>query len=274
MSALYPTPSPAAMAWLVTLRTTLRKLGDEVRSAPPIDVETVAAQLKSELPEAAELGSGLDAVLAEFEPTISGLTAAFGLRPATILIALGRGEPLGELDPVVAEAMGQVPELTPLTSSGTVTIAKDGRATTLIAATTIGPPTGPLRLAWPDREDVWLCAVPASEPLATARAALARILPHVGVSRADIREGFRRAGPAGGPARPAEPPGPAAGNSENASERESQGSQTSTPRTLHAALRTIDPAADPDLVLARLEGWRTAVEQLHRGAVEIHWEQA
>lgn len=236
MSALYPTPSPAAVAWLVTLRATLGRLGGEVRNAPPIEVETVAAQLKSELPEAAELGTTLDAVLTEFDATISGLTAAFALRPATMLIALGRGEPLGELDPVVAPALGLVPEVAALTSSGTVTIEKDGRATTLIAATTVGPPAGPLRLTWPDREDVWLCAVPAAEPLATARAALARILPHVGVLRADIRE--------------------------------------TTSDTLHAALRTIDSAADPDLVMARLEGWRTAVEQLHRGAVEIHWEQA
>jgi hypothetical protein len=26
--------------------------------------------------------------------------------------------------------------------------------------------------------------------------------------------------------------------------------------------------------MARLEGWRAALEQLHRGAVVVHWEQA
>jgi hypothetical protein len=237
MSALYPTPSPTATAWLARLRATLLDLGDEVRDDTPIDPETLAAELRIHAPEAAELGSAeLDATLREFEPTLSGLANAFGLGPAPIVIALGRGLPLGELDPVVAGALGRVAEISLLTSSGTVTIAKDGRATTLIAATTVGPPAGPLRVAaWPDRDDVWLCAVPAAEPLDAAHAALVRILPHVGVPRAGIRRG---------------------------------------PNTLHAALLTVDPAADPELVMARLEGWRTAVEQLHRGAVAIHWEQA
>ncbi|NUR28723.1 MAG: hypothetical protein HOV83_23265 [Catenulispora sp.] len=237
MSALYPTPSPTATAWLATLRATLAELGGEVPAAAGIDEETLVAQLEAEAPEAAELGAELGATIREFRRIIRGLTAAFGIRPATVVIALGRGQALGELDPVVAQAIGQVPELAPLTSSGTVTIEKDGRATTLIAGTTVGPPVGPVRVRWPDREDVWLCAVPAAEPFSAARAALERILPHVGVPRARIS--------AGSPA-----------------------------HTLHAALLTVDPAADPDLVMARLEGWRTAVEQLHRGAVAIHWEQA
>jgi hypothetical protein len=290
MSALYPTPSPTAAAWLATLRATLAEVGGEVPAGPALDVESLAAHLQTEAPEAAELGVELEAALREFAPVISGLSAAFGIRPATIAVALGRGQPLGELDPVVAQAIGRVPELAPLTSSGTVTIAKDGRATTLIAATTVGPPVGPVRVPWPDREDrgagapsshgstsgqdqqdqqnrqdrqdrddVWLCAVPAAEPLDAARAALARILPHVGVPRADVREG-PRTGPLSAPDGPAGA-SPRAGHAVPA-------------RTLHAALLTVDPAADPDLVMARLEGWRTAVEQLHRGAVAIHWEQA
>ncbi|MBW8806086.1 MAG: hypothetical protein JF587_19870 [Catenulisporales bacterium] len=237
------------------LRATLGELGGAVGDAPPIDLETVAAQVEAASPEGAEIGEALPATLNEFRATISGMTAAFGLRAATILIALGRGQPLGELDPVVAAELGRVPEFDPLTSSGTVTIERDGRATTLIAATTVGPPTGPVRLAWPDRhdergdrDDVWLCTVPvtavaagpAAQVLQAARAALERVLPHVGVIHATIRENV------------------------HAGHR----------NALHAALLTIDPAADPDLVMARLEGWRAAIEQLHGGAVEIHWEQA
>ncbi|GAA2044964.1 hypothetical protein GCM10009839_55960 [Catenulispora yoronensis] len=241
MSALYPTPSPPATAWLATLRATLANLVGQVPGGPPVDPESLAAHVESAAPEAAEVGAEVLAeTLREYGSTISGLTAAFGLRPAAIVVALGRGEELGELDPVVAQALDQVPELAALTSSGTVVIAKDGRATTLIAATTVGPALGPLRLDWPDRDDVWLCAVPSGAgPLAAARAALARILPQAGVPRSELR---------------AVP--------------------DTHPQTLHVALRTVDPAADPELVMARLEGWRTAVEQLHRGDVAIHWEQA
>ncbi|MEY9934705.1 hypothetical protein ABH926_009373 [Catenulispora sp. GP43] len=245
MSALYPAPSPAAAAWLATLRTALASLADQVRVVPPIDVDAVAFHLESESPEAAELGEELRATLDEFEPIIGGLTAAFAMWPSTILIALGRGEEIGELDPVVAAASrAEIPDIRALTSSGTVTIGKDGRSTTLIAATTVGTPVGPVRIRWPDRDDVWLCAVPAAaDPALTTRAALERILPHVGVSRARLRTAPE--------SRPAAPHS-----------------------ALHAALLTIDPTADPDLVMARLEGWRTALEQLHRGAVAVYWEQA
>ncbi|WP_194927324.1 hypothetical protein [Catenulispora pinisilvae] len=250
MSALYPAPSPSATTWLATLRTTLARLADQVRPGPPIDAESLATQLESESPEAAELGGELRAMLRGFGPVISGLTAAFGLAPTTMLIALGRGAQIGEVDPVVAAAVDEVDELRALTSSGTVTIAKDGRSTTLIAATTVAGPTGPLRIAWPDREDVWLCAVQAAaSPALTARAALERILPQVGVSRAHIR-----------------------------AETRTRTAHTTQPRPptahLHAALLAVDPTADPDLVMARLEGWRAALEQLHQGAVAIHWEQA
>jgi hypothetical protein len=218
------------------LRTTLADLAGTVPATAPVDVEALAAHLKTEAPEAAELpGETLRAALRENAATISGLIAAFGLRPATVVIALGRGQPLGELDPVVAAALGEVPEIDNLTSSGTVTIEKDGRSTTLVAATTVGPPLGPVRIRWPDRDDVWLCAVPAADPLVAAHAALARILPQAGVLRSAVR---------------------------------------TAPAALHAALLAVDPAADPELVMGRLEGWRTAVEQLHRGAVAIHWEQA
>jgi hypothetical protein len=223
----------------------LARLAGEVRPAPPIDVETLAARLETESPEAAELGDPLMATLDEFEPTISGLTAVFGLQPSTLLIALGRGEEIGELDPVTAQGLGSVTEIRALTSSGAVTVEKDGRSTTLIAATTVAAPTGPIRIPWPDRDDVWLCAVRAAQtPVLTARAALERLLPHVGVLRAHLRT----TGPL--------------------SARSAHGG------TLHAALLTIDPTADPDLVMARLEGWRAALEQLHRDAVAIHWEQA
>lgn len=239
MSALYPTPSPTATAWLSMLRTTLADLAGHADRMPvtaPGEVENLAARVRTEAPEAAELsGRTLEAVLRRYEPVVNGLAAAFGLRPATVVIALGRGQPLGELDPLVAAAMGRVPEISTLTSSGTVTIEKDGRSTTLIAATTVGPPVGPVRVPWPDRDDVWLCAVPAAGPLVAARAALARILPQAGVLRSAVR---------------------------------------TAPAALHAALLAVEPAADPELVMARLEGWRTALEQLHRGAVAIHWEQA
>ena len=240
MSALYPAPSPAATSWLATLRATLAGLADQVRLEPPIDVEALASYLESESPEAAELGDAVLATLEEFEAVISGLTVSFGLVPSTMLIALGRGEEIGEIDPVVAAALGEVGEIRALTSSGTVTIEKGGRSTTLIAGTTVGAPIGPVRVAWPEREDVWLCAVPAAAaPVLTVRAALERILPHAGVGRAHLRTA----------------PGAA-------------------PAAVHAALLSIDPTADPDLVMARLEGWRAALEQLHRGAVAVHWEHA
>ena len=248
MSALYPAPSPAATAWLATLRSTLTSLADQVRLGPPVDVEILAASMESDSPEAAELGDALTATLTEFAPVISGLTEAFGLLPSTLLIALGRGAEIGELDPVVAPLVGEVADIRSLTSSGTVTIARDGRSTTLIAATTVGSATGPVRIDWPDRDDVWLCAVPAAaSPALTAQAALERILPHVGVVRAHLRALPALLVPS------ALPSGHVA--------------------TLQAALLRIDPAADPDLVMARLEGWRTALEQLHRGAVAVHWKQ-
>jgi hypothetical protein len=281
MSALYPAPSPAATTWLATLRTTLARLADQVDQDLPIDAETLATQLESQSPEAAELGDALTATLEEFEPVISGLTAAFGLVPSTLLIALGRGEEIGELDPVVAGALGEVEEIRALTSSGTVTIEKDGRSTTLIAATTVGAPIGPVRISWPDRDDVWLCAVTstntstntsrgtgasADAPVLATRAALKRILPHVGVSRAHLRSD-----PAGrtGDATPAAHEG-----SQDSPHHNPDTHPASRPTALHAALLSIDPTADPDLVMARLEGWRAALEQLHRGAVAIRWEQS
>lgn len=259
MSALYPAPSPAATTWLATLRAALASLADQVRVVPPIEMESVACHLESESPEAAELGDALLPTLDEFEPVVSGLTVAFRMWPSTILIALGRGEEIGEMDPVVAAAAGRVPETRSLTSSGTVTIEKDGRSTTLVAATTVAAPTGPVRVTWPDRDDVWLCAVPAAAaPALTARAALERILPHVGVSRARLRTA------------PGAGAGPGSGGA--GSSTPADGPRTA-PTALHAALVAVDPTADPDLVMARLEGWRTALEQLHRGAVTIHWEQ-
>lgn len=244
MSALYPVPSPAAAAWHAKLRAALAGLAEQVRPVPTVDLESIAYHLESESPEAAELGGALIPTLYEFEPVISGLAWAFRMPWSTILIALGRGQEIGERDPVVAAA-DQVPETRGLTSSGTVTIEKEGRSTTLIAATTVAAPSGPVRVAWPDREDVWLCAVTAAgTPARTARAALERILPHAGVVRAHLRLGTSNASGSTGGTR------------------------------LYAALQSIDPAADPDLVMARLEGWRTALEQLHRGAVTIHWEQA
>lgn len=269
MSALYPAPSPAAVAWHATLRTALASLTDHVRLVPPIDVDAVAYHLESESPEAAEIGDALLPTLDEFEPVISGLTVAFAMWTSTILIALGRGEEIGELDPLVAQApKRRIPEIRPLTSSGTVTIEKDGRATTLIAATTVAAPTGPSRITWPDRDDVWLCAVPAAATaVLTARAALERILPHVGVARAHLRTvpgtatgrtGTRRAAAETTAPQPNAAP---------------QTASETAPAALHAALLAIDPTADPDLVMARLEGWRAALEQLHRGAVAIHWER-
>ena len=139
MSALYPAPSPAATAWLATLRTTLATLADQVRHAPPIDVESLAAYLESESPEAAELGRcGWRRRWRSSSRSSAALAAAFGLVPSTMLIALGRGEEIGEIDPVVAAELSEVGELRTLTSSGTVTIEKDGASTTLIAATTVG----------------------------------------------------------------------------------------------------------------------------------------
>jgi hypothetical protein len=235
VSALYPAPSPAATAWLATLRTTLARLADQVAEGPPIDAETLAASLESESPEAAELGDALVVMLEEFESVVGGLAVAFALVPSTMLIALGRGEEIGEIDPIVAAKLSEVRELRALTSSGTVTIEKDGASTTLIAATTVATPIGPIRIPWPDRDDVWLCAVPATDrPERAAQAALERILPHVGVVRAHID---RR------------------------------------PAVLRVALLSVDRAADIDLVMARLEGWRAALEQLHRGAVAIVWGQ-
>lgn len=266
MSALYPAPSPAAVTWLTTLRAALASLGNQVPRASPTDVETLAAQLESDSPEAAELGDRLRAMLEEFGGVIGGLAAAFGLPPSTMLIALGRGEEIGEIDPIVAEKLAEVADLRPLTSSGTVTIEKDGRSTTLIAATTVTAAVGPVRIPWPDRDDVWLCAVPAgTAPGAAAQgvqatqraqaaratqAALERILPHIGVIRAHIRT---TPATTTAPHRFREP--------------------DDRPAVLQVSLLMIDRTADPDLVMARLEGWRAALEQLHRGTVAILWRQ-
>jgi hypothetical protein len=229
------------------LHTTLARLADHVDHGPPIDVEALAASLESEAPEAAELGDALAVMLEEFESVVATLAAAFGLVPSTMLIALGRGEEIGEIDPIVAAKLSEVRELRTLTSSGTVTIEKDGASTTLIAATTVAAPIGPVRIDWPDRDDVWLCAVPATDnPSSAAQAALGRVLPHVGVVRAHIRTM---------PAPRWQPPG------------------AHRPAVLQVALLSVDRAADIDLVMARLEGWRAALEQLHRGSVAILWRQ-
>jgi hypothetical protein len=249
VSALYPAASPAATAWLATLRTILARLADQVTQGPPIEVETLAAALESESPEAAELNDALVAMLEEFESVVGSLAVAFGLVPSTMLIALGRGEEIGEIDPIVAAAQGTVAEIKALTSSGTVTIEKDGAATTLIAATTVATPIGPVRIPWPDRDDVWLCAVTATgNPASAAEAALERVLPHVGVVRAHIRT----------------TPAP---------RRQRPGDRDHRPAVLRVALLSVDRAADTDLVMARLEGWRAALEQLHRGSVAIVWGQ-
>jgi hypothetical protein len=46
------------------------------------------------------------------------------------------------------------------------------------------------------------------------------------------------------------------------------------PERVHVGLQAIVPDADPDLILGRLEGWRSAVGQLSPGTVDIVWEQA
>lgn len=202
----------------------------------------LAARLRALGPEASEVPpDALDALLAAHAARIAGLAAAFGLDAATLLTALGRGHEPGELDPSTAEAAAAgAAELGGLIASGSVTVRRDGRSTTLIAALTVGDALGPVRLAdpyWEDRglPDVWLCAVrPQGRATDTSRALLERILPQIGVLRANLR---------------------AVGD-----------------RELHIGLHAVDPAADPELVVARLEAWRSAVEQV--GAPAIVWEQA
>ena len=293
-SALYP-PGNATAAWFSTLRTVLERLGAE--SAPPrpdlaetmdadlIDAETVetesfhtevpdadlaetqvldaptgapnappsptlaaaealAERLRAVSPEAADVPPDLlRDLLAEHEARISNLTHAFGLDAPTLLVTLGRGLLPGELDPVAAAATAAgVPDLRGVISSGSVSVYRDDRATTLIAATTVGAPTGPVRLTdayWElnGMTDVWLCAVaPGPAPVATAQALFERVLPQSGVLRAHLR--------------------------------------TSEQRRLHVGLQAVATDADPDLVMGRLEGWRSAVEQLESGLVDIVWEQA
>lgn len=290
-SALYPLAEDRGAAWFRTLRTVLERVersesaeadaddapdGDERDPAddaspeaqddapgsnpdpdsdsdptptpgPETPPETasgpgLAARLRVLCPEAAEVPpDALDALLAAHAARVAGLGAAFGLDAATLLTALGRGHEPGELDPSTADAAAAGAEgLGGLIASGSVTVRRDGRSTTLIAALTVGDALGPVRLAdayWESRglTDVWLCAVrPQGRATENSRALLERILPQIGVLRANLR---------------------AAGDGE-----------------LHVGLHAVDPAADPELVVARLEAWRSAIEQV--GASAIVWEQA
>ena len=56
MSALYPAPSPAATAWLATLRAALASLAGQVRHAAPIDPETLAARVSAPGPGPSSVG--------------------------------------------------------------------------------------------------------------------------------------------------------------------------------------------------------------------------
>lgn len=246
-SALYPGAGGRGVAWFRTLRAVLEQLepaenGSAAADAEPEPGPGLADRLRELSPEAAEVPhEALAELLAEHHFRIAGLCHAFGLDPAALLTALGRGQEPGELDPATAEAAAAgAAGLADLIASGSVTVRRDGRSTTLIAALTVGEARGPVRLAeahW-DRQgpaDVWLCAVrPQGRPVDTGRALLERILPQIGVLRAHLR---------------------ASGES-----------------SLHIGLTAVDPAADPDLVAARLEAWRAAVEQL--GPPAIVWEQA
>jgi hypothetical protein len=203
---------------------------------------SLPGRLRRLCPEAAEVPpDALDGLLAGHAGRIAELCRAFGLGAGPLLTALGRGLEPGELDASTAEAVADGAEgLGDLIASGSVTVRRDGRSTTLIAALTVGDTRGPVRLGgepWERRglTDVWLCAVrPQSRPVDTGRALLERILPQIGVLRAQLR---------------------AVGD-----------------RELHIGLHSVDPAADADLVAARLEAWRSAVEQL--GPPAIVWEQA
>jgi hypothetical protein len=312
-SALYP-PGNAPTAWFGTLRTVLEQLGAEAGPAPSADLaetldaampdrdptagadlaetvvldeateptdatdatdpaepwrpapeseaahragiprphqaaasaaaEALAERLRAVSPEAADVPPDLlRDLLAAHDHEIDSLTRAFGLDAPTLLVTLGRGLLPGELDPVAAAAVtAQVPELRGVISSGSVSVYRDDRNTTLIAATTVGDPTGPVRLTddyWEQNgmTDVWLCAVaPGPAPITTARALFERILPQAGVLRAHLR--------------------------------------TSERRRLHVGLQAVAADADPDLVMGRLEGWRSAVEQMESGLVDVVWEQA
>jgi hypothetical protein len=276
-SALYPpgpaggAPGSASTAWFSTLRTVLEQLGAqnrraETRSEPDLtdtlDMSATVSlegdavggragerrvlldRLRARSPEAADVPADrLDELLATHRAQISSLADSFGLDRATLLTALGRGLVPGELDPVVASAVAAgVPELLGVIGSGSVAVERDGRGTTLIAAATVDAPTGPVRLTgehWERRglTDVWLCAVPADpDPLGTAQNLFERILPQIGVLRAHLR--------------------------------------TSERRRLHIGIQAVAPDADPELVMGRLAGWRSAVGQLSAGFVQIIWEQA
>ena len=273
-SALYPAAESRGAAWFRTLRAVLERMeraespaapghpgsaatdgsegaeSDAVWETVPEPGAAPRTGLDPALPgrlrllclEAAEVPpDALDGLLAGHAGRVAELCNAFGLDAAPLLTALGRGLEPGELDPTTAGAAADGADgLGDLIASGSVTVRRDGRSTTLIAALTVGDARGPVRLAgepWERRglTDVWLCAVrPQGRPVDTGKALLERILPQIGVLRAQLR---------------------AVGD-----------------RELHIGLHSVDPAADADLVAARLEAWRSAVEQL--GPPAIVWEQA
>lgn len=213
----------------------------------------LATRLAQLSPEAADVPRQLLVELLDrFAANITALVQAFHVRDDALLTALGRGWlPDGQgLDPMARAAQSSVSALGGVLSSGSVTVSRDGRSTTLIAAVTVAEPSGPVKLADPywaqnDMYDVWLCAVhPRADRMDVARALLERILPQVGVLSAQLTPAVR----------------------------DPRADDERMPRRLAVAIRRVVPTEDPEVVLGRLEGWRTAVEQLGDGLVKIEWE--
>lgn len=288
-SALYPTERgaparPAPAAWFSTLRTVLERTAtdggpgtaarlpgdgdaaaaeagppappDASGAAPANGSPDLADRLARLAPEAADVPPELlREVLERNAANIAGLVRAFQLPDDALLTALGRGWlPDGRgVDPVVRDAQPAVPELSGIVASGCVTVSRDGLSTTLIAAMSVTEPVGPVKLTSPywaqnGMHDVWLCTVALyPDEMGLSCALLERILPQAGVVSAHLT-----------PSRPPAP-GPADGGG---------------PRSLTVAISQVATDRDTDVVLGRLEGWRSAVEQLGDGRVTIAWERA
>ncbi|MGH3156121.1 MAG: hypothetical protein ACRDNF_06045 [Streptosporangiaceae bacterium] len=249
-SALYPNLESDATSerWLSTLESVFTEVHqqgwDEPANLVTPSVQDLVDRLRSSALETWEVPERqLADLLSQHRPEIARLSVMFGLEPGLLLAALGRGWLPGGpgLDQEVAGIWPGLPRLRGLVSSGSAAVERGGLRTVLIAATDIRGEFGPTRLdgatRW-ENADVWLCSVsPRSDFTIVVRDLLERCLPHAGVNLFEL-----------------------------AIHRH--------PATVRARLQEIDSDIDPELVLVRLDGWRTALSALTRNNVNVVWNSS
>ncbi|GAA0413126.1 hypothetical protein Acor_11340 [Acrocarpospora corrugata] len=239
-SALYPGRPGGELSagWWHTLSRTLhrvRESGYPGAPAPdPADPARLLGRMTGTSAEAADVPAAeLGTLLAEFAPQIASLAADFGVEAAPLLVAFGRGWLPGGPDVEETIAAPALPRFNGVVATGSVTVRRAGRQTLLIAATDVLGASGPVRIdpePWAV-DDAWLCTVaPSHDRLLVAEHLLAAILPQAGVASHLV---------------------------------------SARPEEIEVTLESVAGEADPDLVLGRLEGWRSAIERLCH--VQITW---